>query len=53
MLNHAFRDPLLFTRAAWMWSAVPPAAAIVTVVLSLALVAQIFETRMRRALPES
>jgi peptide/nickel transport system permease protein len=53
MLNHAFRDPLLFTRAAWMWSAVPPAAAIVAVVLSLALVAQIFETRTRRALPES
>lgn len=53
MLNHAFRDPLLFTRPAWVWSAMPPAAAIVAVVLSLALVVQAFETHTRRALPES
>ena len=41
MLNHAFRDPLLFTRPAWVWSAGPPAAAILIVVLSLASAAQV------------
>jgi ABC-type dipeptide/oligopeptide/nickel transport system permease subunit len=53
MLSHAFRDPLLFTRRAWVWSAVPPALAIVLVVLSLALVARLTEPRERRVLAES
>jgi len=53
MLNHAFRDPLLFTRNAWLWSALPPAMAIVIVVLSLAVVAQLTERRARRVLPEA
>lgn len=53
MLNHAFRDPLLFTRNAWVWSALPPATAIVIVVLSLALVAQITEPMARRVLPDA
>ncbi len=52
MLNHAFRDPLLFARPAWLWLAAPPAMAIVVVVLSLALVAQLTERRERRVLPE-
>lgn len=43
MLSHAFRDPLLFTRGTWLWSALPPAAAIVAAVLSLGLVAQLTE----------
>jgi peptide/nickel transport system permease protein len=53
MLNHAFRDPLLFTRSAWLWSALPPATAIVAVVLSLALIAQVTEPRVRPALPDA
>ena len=53
MLNHAFRDPLLFTRRAWLWSAGPPALAIAVVVVTLAFVAQLTERRERRVLPES
>ena len=53
MLNHAFRDPLLFTRRAWLWSAGPPALAIAMVVVTLALVAQLTERREPRVLPES
>jgi ABC-type dipeptide/oligopeptide/nickel transport system permease subunit len=53
MLNHAFRDPLLFTRSTWVWSALPPATAIVILVLSLALIAQITEPKARRVLPEA
>jgi len=53
MLNHAFRDPLLFTRRAWLWSTAPPALAIMGVVLSLALVGRLTEPREPRALPES
>jgi len=53
MLNHAFRDPLLFTRSAWLWSALPPATAIVMLVLSLAFIAQITEPGPRRVLPEA
>jgi ABC-type dipeptide/oligopeptide/nickel transport system permease subunit len=53
MLNHAFRDPLLFTRRAWLWSAGPPALAIAMLVVTLALVAQLIERREPRVLPES
>jgi len=53
MLNHAFRDPLLFTRRAWLWSTAPPALAIMGVVLSLALVGRLTEPREPRALPDS
>ena len=53
MLNHAFRDHLLFTRRAWLWSAGPPALAIAVVVVTLAFVAQLTERRERRVLPES
>jgi len=53
MLNHAFRDPLLFTRNAWLWAALPPATAIVILVLSLALIARIAEPRARHVLPEA
>ena len=53
MLNHAFRDPLLFTRRAWLWSTAPPALAIMGLVLSLALVGRITEAREPRALPDT
>lgn len=53
MLNRAFRDPLLFTRNAWLWSALPPATAIVMLVLGLALIAQLTEPRVHRVLPEA
>jgi peptide/nickel transport system permease protein len=53
MLNHAFRDPLLFTRRAWLWSAGPPALAIAALVVTLAFVAQLTERREPRVLPES
>jgi peptide/nickel transport system permease protein len=53
MLNHAFRDPLLFMRPAWLWSTAPPALAIMGVVLSLALVGRLTEPQEPRALPDS
>ena len=53
ILSHAFRDPLLFTRRAWLWSSAPPALAIMGVVLSLALVGRLTEPREPRALPDS
>lgn len=39
MLNQAFRDPLLFSRSVWPWLVLPPAIAIVTLILATVWIA--------------
>lgn len=43
MLNHAFDDPLLFSRPVWPWLVLPPAAAIVLLVLGTVWFSQALE----------
>ncbi len=43
MLNHAFDDPLLFSRPVWPWLILPPAGAIVLLVLGTVAASQAFE----------
>ncbi len=57
MLNHAFDDPLLFSRPIWPWLVWPPAAAIVLLVLGTVGFSQALAGRWARAtrvaLPQS
>ncbi len=57
MLNHAFDDPLLFSRPVWPWLVLPPAAAIVLLVLLTVWFSQALEGRRAQAthvaVPES
>lgn len=43
MLGWAFNDPLLFTRGAWIWWVLPPAAAIALAVVATSWLATAFE----------
>ena len=49
MLNHAFDDPLLFSRPVWPWLVLPPAAAIVLLVLGTVGFSQALEGWRARA----
>jgi peptide/nickel transport system permease protein len=49
MLNHAFDDPLLFSRPVWPWLVLPPAAAIVLLVLGTVWFSQALESWRARS----
>jgi ABC-type dipeptide/oligopeptide/nickel transport system permease subunit len=49
LLSRAFADPLLFSRPAWPWLVLPPAAAIVLLVLATVWLGQTLETRTSAA----
>ncbi len=57
MLNHAFDDPLLFSRPVWPWLVLPPAAAIMLLVLGTVGFSQALAVRQalatRGAIPGS
>lgn len=48
MLNQAFRDPLLFSRPVWPWLVLPPAIAIVVLILATVWIASGIATTTRR-----
>ena len=49
MLQHAFDDPLLFSRPLWPWLVLPPAAAIVLLVLGTVWFSQVLNGWRTRA----
>ena len=53
MLSQAFNDPLLFTRPIWPWLVLPPALAIVALVLATVWLSRALDTGPGRGMPQA